>query len=368
MKEESHVRTPSRRLIGALAAFALVVAACGSLTPTPAPTASTAASAAPSASAPSASGGASQAASAAPSQAGGGAKTIGVVSLAANNGGSARMIAAMKQTASQLGWTLQVVDTAGDPGKVAAAVSSFTTAKVDGIVVDILDPSALTTQIAAAKAAGIPFISVNSNDYDPNVSAQIVANPFDVGAQEATYIADRLGRQGNVAMLAFSAATNIRLRQTAFEAALGSYPGIKIVEKHELDVAKALDDAQATTQAWLTKYPSGQLNAIWGAWDEPALGAAAAADAAGRKDLFVVGTDYQPAVGQRMQQGSVLQADWFIDYPTIGTTAMQLFQDAFAGKALPPHVYVALQLVTPQTLPSADFPPPSSTYTLWNGQ
>lgn len=362
------MRSSNRRLIGALAAAALLVAACGTLNPTPTPPAPTATAAPATATPPAATAGATEAATEAATPTAGQPRTIGVVSLAANNGGSARMIDAMKQMATQLGWTVQVVDTAGDPSKVAAAVSSFVTAKVDGIVVDILDPSALTTQIAAAKAAGIPFISVNSNDYDPNVSAQIVANPFDVGAQEATYIADRLGRQGNVAMLAFSAATNIRLRQAALEAALGSYPGIKIVEKHELDVAKALDDAQATTQSWLTKYPAGQLNAIWAAWDEPALGAAAAADSAGRTDLFVTGTDYQPAVGQRMQQGSVLQADWFIDYPTIGTTAMRLFQDAFAGKALPPHVYVTLQLVTPQTLPSGDYPPSSSTYTLWSGQ
>lgn len=365
------MRIASWRLIGVAAAATLVVGGCGSLTTTPAPSAappaaSTSTSAAPAS--PSATEPASATDSAAASPSTGEAKTIGVVSLAANNGGSSRMIAAMKAAAEPLGWTIQVVDTAGDPGKVAAAVSSFTTAKVAGIVVDILDPSALSTQIAAAKAAGIPFISVNSNDYDPNVSSQIVANPFDVGAQEATYIADRLGRQGNVAMLAFSAATNIRLRQDALEAALGAYPGIKIVEKHELDVAKALDDSQATASSWLTKYPAGQLNAIWAAWDEPALGAAAAADSKSRTDLFVTGTDYEPAVGQRMQQGSVLQADWFIDYATIGTTAISLFQDAFAGKSLPPHVYVALQLVTPQTLPSGDFPSSSSIYTLWSGQ
>ncbi len=363
------MRTASWRLLGVVVAAALVVAACGSLTTTP--TSSGVASAIPStaASAPaSPSEGASSGTSSSAPASSTGPKTIGVVSLAANNGGSARMIAAMKDAATPLGWTIQVVDTAGDPSKVAAAVSSFVTAKVDGIVVDILDPSALTSQIAEAKSAGIPFISVNSNDYDPNVSAQIVANPFDVGAQEATYIADRLGRKGNVAMLAFSAATNIRLRQAAFEAALGSYPGIKIVEKHEVDVAKALDDAQATVSSWLTKYPAGQLDAIWGAWDEPALGAAAAADTAGRKDLFVTGTDYQPTVGERMKAGSVLQADWFIDYATIGTTAIKLFGDAFAGMQLPPHVYVALQLVTPKTVPSGDFPPSSTTYTLWSGQ
>lgn len=345
------VRSP-RIFVGAVA-MAVVLAACGT-TSSPTPTPSVGASSAASG-------------SSAPSTSGGGAKRIGVVSLAANNGGSARMIAAMKAVASQNGWSVDAVDTAGDPTKVGPAIQSFVSAKVDGIAVDILDPSALANEIAAAKQAGIPVISLNSDDYNPDVASQIVANPFDVGMQEATYIADRLGRKGNVAMLAFSAATNIRLRQEVLENALKAYPGIHIVEKHELDVSKALDDAQSTVQSWLTKYPSGQLNAIWAAWDEPALGAAAAADAQGRNDLFVTGTDYSPAVGQKMKAGSVLQADWFVDYATIGSTAMQLFSDAFSGKPLPPHVYVALQLVTPSTLPSGDFPPASSTYSLFTG-
>ena len=336
------------RMVGALI-VGVTLTACGSSSPSAAPS----------------SGGGS----AAPSIAGGGtARTIGVVSLAANNGGSARMVKAMQDTASQLGWTVNVVDTAGDPTKVGPAIESFISSKVDGIAVDILDPSAIADDIAAAKQAGIPLISLNSDDYNPDVASQIVANPYDVGSQEATYIADRLGRSGNVAMLAFSAATNIRLRQQVLEAALQSYDGITIVEKHELDVAKALDDAQATVQSWLTKYPSGQLDAIWAAWDEPALGAAAAADAGGRTDVFVTGTDYSPAVGEKLKGTSALQADWFIDYATIGTTAMQLFGDAFSGTALPPHVYVSLQLVTPQNVPSGDFPPASSTYSLWQGK
>lgn len=342
-----------RSTVGAIAA-AIVLTACGTISSsTPTPTAGQSTGGNP---------------STAPSGGGAGPRTIGVVSLAANNGGSARMIAAMKASADQFGWTVNVVDTAGDPTKVGPAIESFISSKVNGIAVDILDPSAIANDVAAAKQAGIPLISLNSDDFNADVASQVVANPYDVGSQEATYIADRLGRKGNIAMLAFSAATNIRLRQEVLEAALKAYPNIHVVEKHELDVAKALDDAQATTQSWLTKYPSGQLDAIWAAWDEPALGAAAAADAAGRSDLFVTGTDYSPAVGQKMRAGSVLQADWFVDYATIGSTAMSLFNQAFNGQALPPHVYVALQLVTPQNVPSGDFPASSTTYSLWNGK
>lgn len=351
-------RTP-RAIVG-IVAVTMLLAACGTIaSPTPTPTTASTPTAAPS------TGGS---ASTAPSGGTTTPRTIGVVSLAANNGGSARMIAQMKTDAAQLGWTVNVVDTAGDATKVGPAIESFISSGVDGIAVDILDPSAIANDIAAAKQAGIPLISLNSDDYNADVASQVVANPFEVGSQEATYIADRLGRKGNVAMLAFSAATNIRLRQQVLEAALQAYPDIHIVEKHELDVANALSDAQATTQSWLTKYPSGQLNAIWAAWDEPALGAAAAADSAGRTDLFVTGTDYSPAVKQKMEAGSVLQADWFIDYAKIGSTAISLFNQAFNAQSLPPHVYVALQLVTPQTLPSGDYPPSSTTYSLWNGQ
>lgn len=292
-----------------------------------------------------------------------GKKTIGVISLAPNNGGSGRMIKAMESFAGTLGWSVRVINAEGDPQKVSSGVQSLISAKVDGIVVDILDPSAIAPDIAAAKKAGIPFISVNSNDLNPDVASQIVANPFEIGVEQATEIADAIGREGTVALLGFSGSSNISQRQAALEGALKTYPGIKIVEDHEVDVTNPVDDSTNAVQGWLTKYPKGQLNAIWAAWDEPAIGAATAIQAAGRDEINLVGADYSPQIKQLMEGSEpIVSADWYIDYPKIGEAALETFAHIFAGEKVPPHQYMETVVVTPESLPSGAYPPAGSVF------
>ncbi|HEY0279483.1 MAG TPA: sugar ABC transporter substrate-binding protein [Solirubrobacterales bacterium] len=292
-----------------------------------------------------------------------GKKTIGVISLAPNNGGSGRMIKAMESFAGTLGWSVRVINAEGDPQKVSSGVQSLISAKVDGIVVDILDPSAIAPDIAAAKKAGIPFISVNSNDLNPDVSTQIVANPFEIGVEQATQIADAIGREGSVALLGYSGSSNISQRQAALEGALKTYPGIKIVEDHEVDITNPVDDSTNAVQGWLTKYPKGQLDAIWAAWDEPAIGAATAIEAAGRSsEIDLVGADYSPQSKQLMEGEGPLKADWYIDYPKIGEAALESFAHIFAGEKVAPHQYMETVVVTPESLPSGEYPPAGSVF------
>jgi ABC-type sugar transport system substrate-binding protein len=287
-----------------------------------------------------------------------GKKTIGVISLAPNNGGSGRMIKAMESFAGTLGWSVRVINAEGDPQKVSGGIRSLISAKVDGIVVDILDPSAIAPDIAAAKKAGIPFISVNSNDLNPDVSSQIVANPFEIGVEQATEIADAIGREGTVALLGFSGSSNISQRQAALEGALKTYPGIKIVEDHEVDVTNPVDDSTNAVQGWLTKYPKGDLDAIWAAWDEPAIGAASAIEAAGRGgEINLVGADYSPQVKQLMEGSEpTVSADWYIDYSKIGEAALETFAHIFGGEEVPTHQYMETVVVTPESLPSGEYP------------
>lgn len=291
-----------------------------------------------------------------------GKKTIGVISLAPNNGGSGRMIKAMESFAGTLGWSVRVINAEGDPQKVSSGVQSLISAKVDGIVVDILDPSAIAPDIEAAKKAGIPFISVNSNDLNPDVATQIVANPFEIGVEQATEIADAIGREGTVALLGYTGSSNISQRQAALEGALATYPGIKIVEDHEVDVTNPVDDSTNAVQGWLTKYPKGKLDAIWAAWDEPAIGAATAMEAAGRDEINLVGADYSPQSKQLMEGEGPLKADWYIDYSKIGEAALESFAHIFAGEEVAPHQYMETVVVTPESLPSGEYPPAGTVF------
>jgi ABC-type sugar transport system substrate-binding protein len=60
---------------------------------------------------------------------------------------------------SKVGWEAEVIDGKGDPAAWAQAMTTFTNAKVDGIITFAIDPAAILPQLKAAKEAGIPVIT-----------------------------------------------------------------------------------------------------------------------------------------------------------------------------------------------------------------
>lgn len=297
-----------------------------------------------------------------------GHKTIGIVSLAASSAGSAREIAKAQKIGKKRGWSVHVVAATGSVTKVNAAIHTFVAEKVNGIVVDVVTPSVVGAAIATAKRHHIKVISTNSNEYDPKVTQQIVANPFVVGSLEATYVADRLNRKGNVAVLEYSTSTNISQRTAALLAELKTYPTIHVVATHDITAATAASDAQNTVQSWLTEYPKGKLTAIVGPWDTPAVGAAHAVDAAGRsKTVFVTSCDYDPATGQLLKQNKALQVVFYIDYTQVATIMMKSFSKMFSGKKISSRVYLNVGIVTPHTVPGKKYPKSPGTTVVWSG-
>lgn len=295
-------------------------------------------------------------------------KTIGIVSLAASSAGSAREIAQAQTIAKKRGWSVHVVAATGSVTKVNAAIHSFIAEKVNGIVVDVLTPSVVGSAIASAKRHHIPVISTSSNEYDPAVTQQIVANPFIVGSLEATYVADRLNRKGNVAILEYTTSTNISQRTAALLAELKTYPTIHVVATHDITAANAATDAQNTVQSWLTEFPKGKLTAIVGPWDTPAVGAAHAVDTAGRtKTVFVTSCDYDPATGQLLKQNKALQVVFYIDYSQIATIMMNSFSKVFSGGRVPTRVYLNVGVVYPNTVPGKKYPHSPGTTVVWPG-
>ena len=83
----------------------------------------------------------------------------------------------------------------------------------------------------------------------------------------------------------------VRARAEAAAAVFTEYPGITVIEQMHIDVPGPVDNARSLTQDLLTANPEGTVAGIWAGWDEPALGATQAMEAAGRTDIQVVGID-----------------------------------------------------------------------------
>ena len=77
----------------------------------------------------------------------------------------------------------------------------------------------------------------------------------------------------------------VRAPAEAAAAEFAKYPDITVIEKKHIEVPGPLDFARSLMQDLLTAHPDGEIQGVWAGWDEPAMGAVQATDAAGRKIL-----------------------------------------------------------------------------------
>ncbi|MDH5146330.1 substrate-binding domain-containing protein, partial [Microbacterium sp. RD12] len=88
-----------------------------------------------------------------------------------------------------------------DVNTQASQVDQYITAGVDAIVVIPVQADSLQPQIAAAKAAEIPFFDVNASLSSDDLAGSVQPDDVAAGEQEAQMMMDALGGKGNVIIL-----------------------------------------------------------------------------------------------------------------------------------------------------------------------
>jgi ribose transport system substrate-binding protein len=93
----------------------------------------------------------------------------------------------------------------------------------------------------------------------------------------------------------------------------------------------------------------GSIAAVWAAWDQPALGALQAIEAAGRQGegIVITGIDANPQARDAIAAGGNFEASIAQDFAGIGKAAAAAAADAMAGKPIRAKViYVPTVLIT----------------------
>lgn len=84
---------------------------------------------------------------------------VGIVSISATEANNVRYINGATKAADELGWTVNVVDAAGNADQANAAIQNFAQVGA-GAIVDMVFPwSSIGAGLDAAKTAGIPVVS-----------------------------------------------------------------------------------------------------------------------------------------------------------------------------------------------------------------
>lgn len=206
---------------------------------------------------------------------------------------------------------LVMIDSEDSVEKQLSDIDTMIAQGVDGILLNCLSFEGSSSAVVACKNAGIPlveFISYTENeDYATFVGTDVKSS----GIMAMDLIAEAIEEKGKLfeiqGVIGHTAQIN---RGAGIAEALENYPDIELVESQSGEFSK--DKAMAVTEAWLAKYPEGEINAIVAHNDQMALGALNACQAANRTEIKIVGIDGDAEALQAVADGKM--AATVVDY------------------------------------------------------
>jgi ribose transport system substrate-binding protein len=284
------------------------------------------------------------------------APTVAVITPYLAQPGTQFVVDGFKAAAEEKGWTVNVIDTAGDVAAVISRIEDVVNQGVDAIVINV-DPAQVEAGLQTASDAGIPVFGMDAGS-SPLLVTNVTSNGYAMAAETATYVADALNGTGNVVMFIFEAFPPVQKRGIIADTIFANNPDIKVIDRITPDVTDGgIADSRAQMEAILAANPEpGSISAVWAAWDQPALGALQAIEAAGRENegIVIVGIDANPQALDAIAAGGNFSASVAQDFAGIGAATADAVGRVLAGEEIKQSViYVPTVLVTSANV--ADF-------------
>ncbi len=277
--------------------------------------------------------------------------TIGIVKFASSDQTSEEAIAGFRAYAEEQGWETSAVDPQGAVDKANGAMQDYVQKDVDLIVTAVFDSKTLTAGAQAAKAADIPVVSISGGTAD-GITANLDAGVSN-GEPVAAQLVEDMEGKGEVLVLGYKSGLPCIGREEALNDALEDTD--ITITRNEVPIPGQVEGSTQFAQAWLAKHPkgSGPL-AVWGCFDDPALGAIAALKSSGRDDVLVYGINGQPGAINAIEAGD-MRATVYLLATEAGKNFAKLVPDFVEGgvDAEPQEVDLTNVLVTTDTI--ADF-------------
>ncbi|MBW1639000.1 sugar ABC transporter substrate-binding protein [Microbacterium resistens] len=256
--------------------------------------------------------------------------TIAVVTPYLSNASTKEVIDLFTEDAESRGWQVSVEDTAGDMNKLNSAFQNAAAQQPDAIVLGMGDPTQVSLGLKSAADAGVPVFAIDAAEAD-GIAANVTSDNTDLGEQSANALIEAMGGTGAVVMLTHDPHPGVKERAAGAKAVFEK-AGITILESKHVEVPGPVDDARKSVQDLLSAHGDA-VTGIWGGWDEPALGATQALQAAGVTGVPVVGIDGQDFALAEVAKGGPFTATVKQDWEAIAAQVADLIEANAAGTA-----------------------------------
>lgn len=223
-------------------------------------------------------------------------------------------------------------------------VSQSIAKKEDAIVLIPADSKGIVPGVEAANKAGIPIINVNTK-VDTSTGAKvetfIAVENYTAAVSVAEKLVEMMNKEGTVIILEGKAGAQSSVDIVAgANDTFAKYPNIKIEASQSAQWSRA--EAYTVTQNLLQSYPN--VNAIFAANDEMAMGALEAVDEAGKTgQILISGLDANADARQAVDEGKLALTCDKNGYGQ-GYAGVKAAVDFLSGKTLESNIIVETEL------------------------
>ncbi|KAB0510857.1 MULTISPECIES: ABC transporter substrate-binding protein [Pseudomonas] len=242
-----------------------------------------------------------------------------------------------------------------DLSKQFSQIDNFISSKVDLILINAVDPSAMASAIKKARDAGIVVVAV---DVDAKgVNATVQTDNVEAGKLACQYLVDKLSGKGNVIIQNGPQVTAVTDRVKGCKAALAAAPQIKVLSDDQ-DGKGSREGGLNVMQGYLTRFP--KIDGLFAINDPQAIGSDLAAKQLKRSGIIITSVDGAPDIENALKTDTQIQASASQDPWAMAQTAVNVGNDILNDKA-PAE---AVTLLTPKLITRDNV----ATYSGWSSK
>ena len=180
-------------------------------------------------------------------------------------------------------------------------IEEFISKKVDGIFVNPIDSSKLTS-LESAREAGIPIIAIDASVENKDlIDCVIESDNYDAGVLCAQDMMKRM-QSADIVLLKHSTVESAVSRIQGFVDTIKNYPQYKIIDSAECE--GQLERAMPLMESMLKK--NSDIDVVMALNDPSALGALAAIESMKRTNILVYGVDGTPDLKSLIKQSPLV--------------------------------------------------------------
>ncbi len=255
------------------------------------------------------------------------------------------------QAAEDFGVELTFVGANLDVATQVKQVEDFIVSGVDVLIIQGADSAGIVAALDAAEAAGIPVVTTGDRPDGGLITTHIGFDNIESGVIGGEFIAEQLGGTGKVVELIGRLGTESgREKSEGFLQALSNYPDMELVASQPANFQR--ETAVSVMENIIQAQP--EIDAVYAANDDMALGALQALKAAGRDEgVVIVGNDGIDDAIEAIRSGEMAATNATPPFRQ-GYMGVQVAYRIATGQPVPAEVVERNELITAENIDQAE--------------